>query len=129
VLVVDSSVWIANFRGARTEPVDKLTTHSQRSRVLVGDVILLELLQGARNPGDAIRIEQTLREFPIVPMLGTDLAVKVAANYRLLRGIGITIRKVPDLIIGTWCIEHRHALLHDDRDFEPMRVHLGLLVA
>jgi hypothetical protein len=97
--------------------------------VLVGDVILLELLQGARSPGDAIRIEQTLRGFPIVPMLGVDLAVKAAANYRLLRGLGITIRKVPDLIIGTWCIVHRHALLHDDRDFEPMRVHLGLTVA
>ena len=45
-----------------------------------------------------------------------------------LRGLGITIRKLPDLIIGTYCIEHRHSLLHDDRDFEPMRIHLGLQV-
>jgi hypothetical protein len=129
VLVVDSSVWIANFRGAQTEPVRKLTAYAQRSGLLVGDVILLELLQGARSPADAVRIEQTLRGFPIAPMLGTELAVKAAANYRLLRGLGITIRKVPDLIIGTWCIVHRHALLHDDREFEPMRVHLGLTVA
>ncbi len=129
MLVVDSSVWIANFRGSRTEPVRKLATYAPRSGVLVGDVVLLELLQGARSPGDAMRIERTLRNFAIVPMLSPDLAVEAAANYRLLRSLGITIRKVPNLIIGTWCIEHRHTLLHDDRDFEPMRVHLGLQVA
>ncbi|HLJ00222.1 MAG TPA: PIN domain nuclease, partial [Bradyrhizobium sp.] len=33
-----------------------------------------------------------------------------------------------DIIIGTFCIEHGHALLHDDRDFEPMEEHLGLKV-
>jgi predicted nucleic acid-binding protein len=128
MLVVDSSVWIANFRGARTEPVRKLAAYAPQSGVLVGDVVLLELLQGARSAGDAIRIERSLRNFAIVPMLSPDLAVEAAANYRLLRGLGITIRKLPDLIIGTYCIEHRHSLLHDDRDFEPMRIHLGLQV-
>jgi predicted nucleic acid-binding protein len=38
----------------------------------------------------------------------------------LLRRRGITIRKTIDLVIGTFCIERRHALLHSDRDFEPM---------
>ena len=56
------------------------------------------------------------------------LAVQAARNYRTLRGKGITIRKTVDLIIGTFCIERHHALLHDDRDFEPMRIHLGLQV-
>ena len=40
----------------------------------------------------------------------------------------VTVRKTPDLIIGTYCIEHGHPLLHADRDFEPMREHLGLQV-
>jgi predicted nucleic acid-binding protein len=30
------------------------------------------------------------------------------------------------LIIGTFCVERGHALLHDDRDFEPMERFLGL---
>ena len=128
MIVVDSSVWIASFRGARTEPVRKLLADDVRSGLLVGDVILLELLQGARNAQDAIRMERRLRSFPIVSMLNPDLAVEAATNYRHLRGLGITIRKVPDLIIGTYCIEHGHSLLHDDRDFEPMREHLGLRV-
>ena len=128
MLVVDSSVWIANSRGARTEPVRKLAAYAPQSGVLVGDVVQLELLQGARSADDAIRIERSLRNFAIVPMLSPALAAQAAANYRLLRSLGITIRKTPDLIIGTYCIAHRHSLLHDGRDFEPMRVHLGLQV-
>jgi predicted nucleic acid-binding protein len=54
------------------------------------------------------------------------MAPRVARNYRTLRGLGITIRKTADLIIGTFCIENDFALLHNDRDFIPMQTHLGL---
>ena len=128
MLVVDSSVWIAVLRGIQTEAAAKLLAHVSQSSLIVGDVILLELLQGVRDAQDAMRIERRLRGFPLVAMLSLDLAIEAAANYRQLRGLGITIRKVPDLIIGTYCIEHNHSLLHDDRDFEPMREHLGLRV-
>ena len=64
-----------------------------------------------------------------MPLLGADLAPRAARNYRKLRELGITIRKAADIIIGTFCIEHRHALLHDDRYFAPMQEHLGLMVA
>ena len=57
-----------------------------------------------------------------------DLAVRAAAHYRTLRSRGITIRKTIDVIIATFCIEHGHHLLHDDRDFEHFRP-LGLLEA
>ena len=95
----------------------------------MGDIVLLEVLQGARGAQDALVIEQRLRGFDVATMLNPELAIEAAANYRLLRGLGITVRKTVDLIIGTYCIEHGHILLHDDRDFEPMRVHLGLRVA
>jgi predicted nucleic acid-binding protein len=128
VIVVDSSVWIAHFRAHDIRPTRKLEALDLDIGLLVGDIILLEVLRGARSTSDARRIETGLRRFEIVPMLGDRLAIKAAENYRFLRGLGITVRKTPDLIIGTYCIEHRHALLHDDRDFEPMRAHLGLQV-
>jgi predicted nucleic acid-binding protein len=62
-------------------------------------------------------------------LLDPDLASLAAANYRKLRSLGVTVRKTADLIIGTYCIEHGQVLLHDDREFEPMRRHLGLLTA
>jgi predicted nucleic acid-binding protein len=123
VILVDSSVWIAHLRGHRTSATDKLEEVVAREPLLVGDLILLEILQGARDDAHATRIERGLR-----PLLAADLAPRAARNYRKLRDVGITIRKTADIIIGTFCIEHRHTLLHDDRDFAPMEKRLGLNV-
>ncbi len=97
-------------------------------QILIGDLILLEVLQGARDEAHAARIELGLRRFPIVPMLNDDLAVRAARNDRLLRSRGVTVRKTVDVIIGTFCLMGGHALLHEDRDFEPMVTWMGLRV-
>jgi predicted nucleic acid-binding protein len=129
VILVDSSVWITHLRGHRTPATAKLEAAASREPLLIGDLILLEVLQGARDGAHAKRIERRLRQYAIVPLLDADLAPRAARNYRKLRELGITIRKTADIIIGTFCIEHRHSLLHDDRDFAPMEEHLGLMVA
>ena len=59
-------------------------------------------------------------------MMSLPLAIRAADNYRRLRELGITLRATADLVIGTYCIEHGHTLLHSDRDFDAMRDHLGL---
>ncbi len=128
MILVDSSVWIAQLKGRSTPATAKLAEAAAQEPLLIGDLILLEVLQGARNEADAARIERALRQYAIVPLLGIDLASRAARNYRRLRDLGITIRKTADIIIGTFCIEHRHALLHDARDFAPMQKHLGLKV-
>ena len=129
MILVDSSVLIAHLRGQRTPASAKLEAAASREPLLIGDLVLLEVLQGARDEGHAARIERGLRRFAVVPLLDPDLAARAARNYRALRDLGITIRKTADLVIGTYCIERRHALLHDDRDFAPMERHLGLVAA
>lgn len=129
MILVDSSVWIAQLRGLRTPATAKLEAAASRELLLVGDLILLEVLQGARDDAHAQRIERGLRRYTLVPLLDSELAPRAAQNYRKLRELGITIRKTVDIIIGAFCIEHRHSLLHDDRDFAPMEEHLGLMVA
>ncbi len=130
MIVVDSSVWIANLRGLNTLAVRKLRAAvDNESDLLIGDLILLEVLQGARDEAHADRIERNLRRYPVASMLDGSLAVQAARNYRELRARGITVCKTIDMIIGTFCIAGGHVLLHDDRDFGPMADHLGLLVA
>jgi predicted nucleic acid-binding protein len=128
MILVDSSVWIARLRGRMTPASLKLAAAAARGQVLVGDLILLELLQGARDDAHAARIERDMRQYDFVSLLNPDLAPRAARNYRRLRDLGVTVRKTIDIIIGTFCIERRHALLHDDRDFAPMEEHLGLVV-
>jgi len=128
MILVDSSVWVAHLRGLRTPATTKLEAAAAREPLLVGDLILLEVLQGARDKAHAARIERGLRRYAVVPLLDPDLVPRAARNYRRLRELGLTIRKTADIIIGTFCIERRHSLLHDDRDFVPMEEHLGLRV-
>lgn len=129
MILVDSSVWIAHLRGQQTPATARLEAVAGGEPLLIGDLILLEVLQGARDETHAARIERGLRRYAIVPLLDAALAPRAARNYRKLRELGITIRKTADIIIGTFCIEHNHSLLHDDRDFAPMEEHLGLMVA
>lgn len=65
----------------------------------------------------------------IFDMLGTDLAIHSADNFRALRKRGITVRKTADVIIATYCIEYNHSLLFADKDFLPFVSHLGLKAA
>ena len=130
MIVVDTSVWIDHLRGAAGAGVQRLRSLVERQQeILVGDLILCEVLQGCRSEADAGGVETALREFEIVSFCVPDVAVKAAANYCLLRRRGVTIRTTIDMIIGTFCIERGYALLHSDRDFEPMERFLGLQTA
>lgn len=131
MIVVDRSVWFGALRGADNEPVRKLRgfAETEGDQILVGDLVLLEVLQGARDEAHASRIERNLRRYLVAPMLSDSLAVRAARNYQRLRERGTAVRKTVDMIIGTFCIEGGHRLLHDDRDFDPMAQHLGLQVA
>ena len=127
MILVDSSVWIAQIRGLRTPATATLAALADREPLLVGDLVLLEVLHGARDEAHAARIERALRRYVVAPLLTPELAIRAARNFRRLREVGVTIRKTADLIIGTFCIEYGHRLLHADRDFEPMQRHLGLI--
>ena len=129
MIVVDSSVWIDFLNGRHLTHVRKLRTRLGTEEIIIGDLMLCEVLQGLENEAAARAVEGFLRRFDIVSMAGDAIAVVAARNFRYLRRRGITVRKTIDLLIGTWCIENRVPLLHNDRDFVPMARHLGLLQA
>jgi predicted nucleic acid-binding protein len=62
-------------------------------------------------------------------MLGKEMALKSAENFRALRKRGITVRKTADVIIASFCIERKLPLLFSDKDFRPFVKHLGLIEA
>jgi predicted nucleic acid-binding protein len=127
VIVVDSSVWIDFLNGRNAPHVRRLRTVLGTDEVIVGDLMFCEVLQGLDSERAARDVESLLRRFEIVPMAGDAIAVAAARNSRSLRRRGITVRKTIDLLIGTWCIENRRPLLHNDSDFHPMARHLGLV--
>ena len=129
MIVVDSSVWIDFLNGRNAAHVRRLRAVLGTEEIIVGDLMLCEVLQGLDGEHAAREVKALLRRFEIVPMAGEAIAVAAARNFRSLRRHGITVRKTIDLLIGTWCIENRRPLLHNDSDFRPMARHLGLLEA
>lgn len=128
MIVVDTSVWVDYLRDIPSPEAVLLDDLFDREPIIVGDLVLCEVLNGVPGEKAALRTETMLREFRIEPMVDDTLAVEAARHYRALRLKGITIRKTIDLLIGTFCIRHRHRLLHRDRDFDVMEQHLGLRV-
>lgn len=98
------------------------------TRIVVGDIILLELLKGLNTDRQAAALERKFEGYGVVRMLDETLARVGAAHYRTLRRRGLTVRSTPDVVIATYCITHRLELLHQDHDFDHFEQYLGLRV-
>ena len=129
MIVVDSSVWIDFFHGVSTPEVERLDGLLGLTPLAIGDLVLVEVMQGFRTDQDVATARQLFRSLALLPMLGGSNAWKAAENVRQLRRKGITVRKTMDGIIATACIEANLPLLFSDRDFRPYVEHLGLEVA
>ena len=127
MIVVDSTVWIDFLNGRDLAHVRRLRELLGTSEIIIGDLMLCEVLSGLASEREAAQVEALLRRFEIASMAGDTVAVAAARNFLRLRARGVTVRKTIDLLIGTWCIENRRPLLHNDRDFRPMAGHLGLV--
>ena len=127
MIVVDSSVWISHFYNVPHPEVEALRSIEAAETILMGELIFLEVSMGAKSEKNARDLEQSLGQFTSVTMLDRSTVEAAGVNYRQLRARGITLRSTVDLIIGTYCIEHRHQLLHRDRDFGHMQ-QLGLQI-
>ena len=126
MILVDSSVWIDYYRGLQTVYTDTLEALIGNSLIVVGDLILAEVLQGISDEGKFIAISKEFDSFDIVTLGGKDVALAAARNYRRLRKLGVTVRGTIDTVIATTCILNDFELLHNDRDFFPFEIHLGM---
>ena len=129
MVLVDSSVWIAYFNGAATPETERLDALLSQEPIGLGDLILTEVLQGFRLDKDYRTAKKLLTSLTIYDLLGQDLAIRAADNYRMLRKRGITVRKTTDVIIASFCIQQNFRLLHADKDFLPFVEHLNLQAA
>lgn len=128
MILVDSSVWIDYFTGkisVQTEQLDQLLGNEP---LAIGDLILLEVLQGFADERKFNQTRKMLTSLLVVELGGEEIAIQAARNFRALRNLGVTVRKTIDTLIATRCIESGYQLLHNDRDFQPFVKHLGLQV-
>ena len=128
MIVADTSVWIEWCNLVDAPHTNILDYELIYNRVVTGDIIMVEFLQGFKNDREYLIAKQIMENLEYRDFLGKEIAIQAAHNYRKLRKQGITVRKTIDVIIATFCIENRFPLIHNDRDFDPMEEILGLIV-
>ncbi len=127
MILVDTSVWIDYLNGRESRKTNTLDAALANDTVVIGDIIFLEILQGFKHDKDYNKAKKNLSILDQYEMLGRNMVTKCADNYRALRKKGITIRKTTDIIIATFCIDHKLPLLYSDRDFTPFTKYLNLI--
>ena len=129
MILVDTSVWIDYLNGKESPLTNTLDKALIDGTVSIGDLILLEVLQGIKSEQEYNKTRTALATLEQYEMFGHKMVEKCAENFRFLRKRGVTIRKTNDVIIATFCIENNFPLLFGDRDFIPFVDHLGLIPA
>ncbi len=128
MVLVDTTVWIDFFGDKPTSEVAELERLLNAGEdICTCGIILTEVLQGIR---DDVAYRKTLSSFDdllYLPM-NREVFVMSAQLYRSLRRRGLTIRKPVDCMIASVAITHGAILLHNDRDFDPIKKYCSLRV-
>lgn len=126
MILVDTSVWIDFFSDNDTWQVQLLEKSiSERDDLCICGIVLTEVLQGIRYERQYKKIKELFESLIFLEMPKNAFIV-AAGIYRSLRKRGFTIRKSIDCMIAATALEHGVALLHNDRDFEPIEKHMKL---
>ncbi|RLJ20564.1 VapC toxin family PIN domain ribonuclease [bacterium endosymbiont of Escarpia laminata] len=126
MIFIDSSVWIDFFNGTQSAETNKLDSLLGTEPIGLGDLVLIEVLQGFRHDRDYNTAKELLTSLTVFELGGKNIAINSADNFRFLRKKSVTVRKTVDVLIATFCINNDLPLLYSDKDFEPFHLHLKL---
>jgi len=121
VIAVDTSTWIAFFKGDRGEDAEQLDRALRDRQALMAPAVLTEMLS---DPKLSPQVSQALEELPLIEITpdywqraGAQRA-KVLAKRRKAR--------LGDALIAQSCIDRGIPLLTRDRDFRAFADAAGL---
>lgn len=132
MILVDSSAWIEFLRETGSRSHLRVRSALREGEALgCTDVVVMEILAGARDAADRDRLRRLLYGVEFLPVDGPDDYERAADLYRLCRSHGETPRTLNDCLIAVVAIRNEAELLCEDADFRviarhaPLRLSLG----
>lgn len=127
MILVDTSAWVEFLRATGSPAHLRLRSALEEEAELAStDVIVMEVLAGARDDGDRNRLRRLLYGLDFLAVDGPADYESAAELYRLCRGRGETPRKLTDCLIAAVAIRHDAELLCEDSDFLAIARHAPL---
>lgn len=130
MIVADTSAWIEYLR-ATTSPADLAMTRliDEGRDLAVTEVVMMELLAGARDARHLDDLRGRLAAFPMLTLSPVDSYERAAEVWRACRRAGQTVRSLLDCLVAVAALEADAEVLHADRDFEVIARHSPLRLA
>lgn len=124
MIVVDTSVLVAFFRGEETARARRFgEIEEQGVPFAVPAICCQELLQGAQDEHEWNLLRDYLGTQELVePRSSWQTHAEAARIYFDCRRQGITIGSTIDCLIAQLVLENDFLLLHDDEDFERIKL-------
>ena len=125
MILVDSSAWIEFIRGTGSSVNMAVRSGLLRNDLAHCDVVLMEILAGARDESHLKQLQTVMARPRFVPIVSTDYE-DAAALYRQCRRGGETVRKLNDCLIGAVAVRVRAPVLHRDAGFDVLARHTAM---
>ncbi len=127
MILVDSSAWIEFLRATGSSTHLRVRSALKQGVELAStDVIVMEILAGARDNDDRDRLRRLLYCVEFLAVDGPADYEQAAELYRACRAGGETPRKLTDCLIATVAIRNGATLLCKDADFAAIARHSPL---
>lgn len=124
LILADTTVWVHYLRGDNPLVRDRLPPLMLENRLATADIIMMELLRGARSEKDYRILHDDLAALPRLPINAATWERAWISGYKL-RKMGINV-PLADTLIAAIAVEHDSLLLHNDRHFAMLAKPLGL---
>jgi predicted nucleic acid-binding protein len=124
--LVDSSAWIEYLRGTGSEISVRVRELLRSGQVATTDVVLMEVLAGARDAKDRKRLAGLLARSEFVPTQGPADYENAADIARVCRQAGQRVHWLIDCLIASVAIRAQLPLLTADSDFAVIARHTRL---
>lgn len=129
MILADTSAWVEFLRGTGSEAHLRLRGFLERDELATTDVVLMEVLAGARDDAHRDSLRGLLARCEFLPTHGPRDYEDASELYRACRRAGDTVRALTDCLIASVAIRAGTALLHSDRDFDVIARHAALELA
>jgi predicted nucleic acid-binding protein len=129
-MLVDTSAWVEFLRATGSLVHLRLRAALEQELELAStDVVVMELLAGARDENDRDELRRLLYGLTLLAVEGPADYEAAAELYRASRAGGETPRKLTDCLIAAVAIRSDAELLHADADFLTIARHTPLRLA
>jgi predicted nucleic acid-binding protein len=129
LILADTSAWIEFLRGTGSEVNLRVSDLLKARRLATTDVVVMEVLAGARDTGHRNRLRRLLLRCEFVATQGPRDYENAAEISRACRKGGDRIRWLTDCLIASVAIRTELPVLHADADFEAIARYTPLALA